>query len=95
MHMVHIHTNRQKKSHIHEIKKNFFKEKRGHITQKRERKREGRRGRGEGRGERGRKTPRYPPEPALVAHAFSSITREAEAGRSLRVQGQPGLQSEV
>jgi hypothetical protein len=30
----------------------------------------------------------------VVAHAFSSSAQEAEAGGSLRVQGQPGLQSE-
>ena len=31
---------------------------------------------------------------AVVAHIFNSSTREAEAGRSLSVQGQPGLQRE-
>ena len=30
----------------------------------------------------------------VVVHAFSPSTREAEAGGSLRVQGQPGLHSE-
>ena len=29
-----------------------------------------------------------------VVHAFTPTTREAEAGESLGVQGQPGLQSE-
>jgi hypothetical protein len=32
--------------------------------------------------------------PGVVAHAFSSSTREAEAGGFLSSQGQPGLQSE-
>jgi hypothetical protein len=30
----------------------------------------------------------------VVAHAFNPNTWKAEAGRSLNVQGQPGLQSE-
>ena len=32
---------------------------------------------------------------AVVAHAFNPRTREAEAGRSLRARGQPGLQELV
>ena len=33
--------------------------------------------------------------PGVVAHAFNLSTWEAEAGRSLRVQGQPGLYREL
>ena len=35
----------------------------------------------------------YSSDPAVVAHAFNPNTWEAEAGRSLWVGGQPGLQS--
>ena len=33
-------------------------------------------------------------ELGVVVHVFNPSTREAEAGGSLSVQGQPGLQSE-